>query len=151
MDNSVKTSGILPTLSAKSFIIEIVLTVITLMCYSLAGSGSAALMCAMLLLSLYYFMSAYFVHHLDGIYFIIAVKVAGIASAVALNGVLFANLGMEGAKQMCLIGMTSLVPVSIILLYALIKTPSKELLLVVVRSIVIAGLAYFFFSKQGVL
>jgi hypothetical protein len=151
MENSVKTGGILPTLSAKSFIIEIVLTVITLICYSLAGSGSAALMCAMLLLSFYYFMSAYFIHGPDGIYFNIAVKVAGIAGAVALNGVLFANLGMEGAKQMCLIGMTSLGAVSIILLFALIKTPSKELLLVVVRSIVLAGLAYVFFSKEGVL
>lgn len=105
------------------------------------GVSENALMVSMMLLALYYFISAYFIPDLEGMLAIVSAKVVSISSAICVVGLLFAILKLKGADQMLMIGTLSIFIAGIFLLIHAIKSWNKEYVALFLRVLVLGTLS----------
>jgi hypothetical protein len=137
-------------LADKRVHIEIVLTIVAVVFVSLSMSGNLRdvfLLFTLLTVAGFYFISAYFPAEEANIYTVLAMKVEGVASAVAVMGITFAFFVFEGADQMLLIGLVSLAPLTIFFTYLSLTAPKDKIIMLVVRNFLLIAAAYYFYVR----
>jgi hypothetical protein len=124
-------------LAKHKFKIEAVLTALALAAW-FVGKPQELIQLLMFTLAGFYFLSAYFISTVKELLGIVATKVAGIAGAVCIIGLVFMKLGLEGWPQMLLIGFASTALAVLILLVNWIKSQNTDYLVPLIRSTVLA-------------
>jgi hypothetical protein len=105
------------------------------------GVSENVLMVSMMLLAVFYFISAYFIPELQGMLAVVSAKVVSISSAICVIGLLFAILKLTGADQMLMIGTLSIFIAGIFLLVHAIKSWSKEYVPLFLRVLILGTLS----------
>ena len=135
-------------IATRRLIIEIILTVIALLCYFLVHAGVLELfflVIPMTTLAAFYFISAFFPPAAEKISVIICSKVIGISSAAGMIGILFSLLGLEGKAQM-LIAVMTILPATLFLFVDYLASRRGDSIVLIVRGVVLAFLCFYFFN-----
>ena len=135
-------------LEDRRIVVEIALSVIVLAAYvaiPIPRTGTAFFCISGLLLAGFYFIGAFFRPDFENIFTLICIKVAGIASASCLVGIILAIEGLHGAQISLMTGL-ALLPATIYLFFDYLKSPRKETILLVLRGLIISALSFYFFN-----
>lgn len=124
-------------LAKHKFKIEAVLTALALAAW-FVGKPQELVQAGMFILAGFYFLSAYFIPTVKELLGVVATKVAGIAGAVCIIGLVFMKLGLEGWPQMMLVGCSSTVVSVLILLVNWIKSQNTDYVVPLIRSTALA-------------
>ncbi|HEX5170434.1 MAG TPA: hypothetical protein VFW11_14755 [Cyclobacteriaceae bacterium] len=131
-------------LSGNKVIIELMLAglvaISVLANYFTTGSPTL-LMISMFLLAAFYFITAYLVPEVNGVWGVISTKVIAISSAVCVIGLLFTVLKWQGAEQMLLIGTQSMAFAGLILLVNSIRSWNTKYLPLLVRVLILGAIS----------
>lgn len=115
---------------------------------TIEGSEQAVVLFAFALAG-FYFLSSFFVpdEELPLLFATVGIKVINISSAVSLVGIVFVLTGAEGALDMLMVGLLSLIIAGLLILYFLVTLGASKLLPYLVRVICLGGITgYMFFS-----
>lgn len=138
-ENKVKVEWLLMALLSAAALLHLYNVVeskeaIVLFAYALAG---------------FYFLSSFFVPDSDApLFFVtVGVKLINISSAVGLVGIVFVITEAEGASEMLMIGLLSLVVAGLLILYFVVTWGLGKLMPYLIRVIILGGVTgYMFFS-----
>jgi hypothetical protein len=138
-------SQLVTLLSKNKLLIEIVLVVFVAVSvwlnYSAVSGGAEALMISMTTLAGFYFVAAFFMVEITGIFTVVALKVFSIASSVCVIGLLFTILKLTGAANMLMIGASAMGISGLLILYSAATAWKSDYLLLLLRVVVLGGIA----------
>jgi len=132
-------------LSDNRIRIELILVLLNILIYYLISdseSKNQALGISLTTLSIFYFFSAFLQIALKDIIEMIVYKVANIGSAVAIIGILFMLLELEGAFEQTIIGSVSLIVAGVVLLIKWMISRNDTLLPLILRSLLLASVTW---------
>jgi hypothetical protein len=150
MENQYANNPVLNWLSGKRLFVEILITILALLIYILHVSNIVSdlpLMIVLLTLAGFYFISGFLYIPTESLITTIASKVAGVASSICTVGIVFKIFHLEGAENQLMIGILSLLPATLVLLFTLLKNRTEEILVLVVRGIVIFSISFWIFNQ----
>lgn len=124
-------SGINQWITDRKLKIELVLTLVSsigILIHSFEkGVGGDIVVISMSAQAVFYIILAYTTPDMEGQLAHLMFKVISLASAMAINGLLFSVLRFDGAKEMMLIGFSAMSGASVILLYYVFKQWNDKL------------------------
>jgi hypothetical protein len=153
MKNLPFQNAVVTWIDGKKIAIEAIMTIVMLVCLILFHAhliSGAFLMLVLMTLAGLYFLSAFLPPQTDKIFVVIASKVAGIASAVAITGILFSILAFEGAKNQLFIGMTSLGVGAVVLILGYFQLQKSWILVLIARAVLLFCLSLYYFNYHTI-